>query len=413
MMDWLKKHDIILRVLCVLVAMMLWLYVVSSDNPEIETEFRGVKVTLLNKDQLLDDRSLTVLSGDNTSVSIRVKGRRDKIKQIGSSANISATADLSVITTAGKHQVLYNTVLPVDGVEIIGRTPTYITVETDKIVTTTVPVQATINGSAPAGYLYGNYKLSPANVVLEGPNQELSKIAAAHVTIDADGLTESGNWVLEYTLLDSNGEEVSVSNVTRSDKVIVVTLPVTKTKQVPLTVDLVSAPGINSLYASTRISPSSILVTGEDQALETFNQLTLGTVDLASVTPDTPFTLPITLPNGIQAIGAPENATVTVSFSGIATKDFVVTQFDVTRPNEGQTFTVENTSIAVQLRGHQSVLDLIDAGDITLVASFSSDQVAEDGSVSPGTYELPAEIRVSGGPEVAADTEYTLTVEVS
>ena len=34
MMEWIQKHDILTRVLSVLVAMMLWLYVVENNDED-------------------------------------------------------------------------------------------------------------------------------------------------------------------------------------------------------------------------------------------------------------------------------------------------------------------------------------------------------------------------------------------
>ena len=45
MMEWMRKHDILTRLLSLMVAMMLWLYVVENRNEDVEQVYKnGIRI---------------------------------------------------------------------------------------------------------------------------------------------------------------------------------------------------------------------------------------------------------------------------------------------------------------------------------------------------------------------------------
>ena len=229
MIQFFKKHDIVIKAVCVFIACFLWVYVVSTDSPDVEKDYKDVKITLQNQNKILDNYGLAIISGENDTIDIRVKGSRERISKIGSKSNILVTADVSNITNAGTHQIVYTVTLPVDGIEIVSRTPAYITVVTDKIVTMTVPIKVNITGKTPDGYSLGDYTTSPENITIEGPNTIISNIAAARVDIDAStaGTDKTASWTKEYVFIDKNDKQIASDDISANTKTVTVTSVVT------------------------------------------------------------------------------------------------------------------------------------------------------------------------------------------
>ena len=116
--------------LSLVVAMGLWLYVVTSVSPESDQIYSGIPVVFENETSLLD-RELMLVSGENATVSVRLYGKRANLNRLNAS-NIIVTVDLRAVTEPGKYELEYKVSYP-SGIT---------NVSLDKRVTPTVSVEA-------------------------------------------------------------------------------------------------------------------------------------------------------------------------------------------------------------------------------------------------------------------------------
>ena len=54
MMEWMRKHDILTRLLSLMAAIMLWLYVVESRNEDVVQTYKNIGVQIQGLDVLRD-----------------------------------------------------------------------------------------------------------------------------------------------------------------------------------------------------------------------------------------------------------------------------------------------------------------------------------------------------------------------
>lgn len=408
-MEWFKKHDVLIRILCLVTALLMWFYVVSTDSPEIEKEYKNINVTLQNRDKILNNYGMMVTSDDIT-VNVKIKGRREKVFQLGSADNILVTADVSPITAAGSHRLVYTVTLPVAGLEVTSKEPNYITVAADKKVSNAVPVKVEFAGTAPSGYVYGEYAASPHSIVVEGPDSEISQIASAAVKIDADGVSKTSSWTVPYTFENEDGQPLELSHVTGDVKNIMVTLPVTKTKKIAFEADVLSAPGVDKASASLTFSPAEILVTGEDSVIENLNKINLGTIDLDGIKSGDTVKFPVVLPNGVRAVENIDTVEVGVSLDSIETVQFIINDIRVNYTGDKYSAKPLTSELAVTLRGSKTELAKITPQNVYAIVTLSEQTAGK--RITAGKYTIPANIRVSGAQGVAAIGEYHVSVEV-
>jgi YbbR domain-containing protein len=77
----LLRKDITIRIISILFAVVLWFFVLDSDNP-IGTVVISVPLKVVNEDTL-SDRGILLKNKDFTkTVEVFVKGRKDKIKNL-------------------------------------------------------------------------------------------------------------------------------------------------------------------------------------------------------------------------------------------------------------------------------------------------------------------------------------------
>ena len=110
--------------LAAVVALALWVYVVTAVSPESEENYYNIPVTFENENVLLD-RDLMLVSGSNAVVSVRLYGNRSDLNRLNQT-NITVTVDLSGITEPGHYEREYRVTFPsgVTGVSIARRLTT-------------------------------------------------------------------------------------------------------------------------------------------------------------------------------------------------------------------------------------------------------------------------------------------------
>lgn len=399
MMEWIRKHDILTKVLSLFVAFLLWVYVIDANDPEESKTYKGIGIQILGTEELKDN-GLTILEGADTTVKLILTGKRSKLGAIEPD-KLTATVDVSSITTAGEYNLTYMAkVSGVDGVTI-KRDPNQITLKIDRIIKKSVPVKLEILGSPPEGYLLdSDYVLSPDAVDVQGPEKELENVSYAYASIDVSEMKQTSTVKLSYVLMDDNGLEVEMKNIVLPTPSISATLTVHKAGDVPLTIDLTPIPGVPESVVSYTIEPSNVRVKGTTDKLATVNSINVGSVSLINLIEQgqTEITLPLILPNGITSDDAPSEVKVLFDFSRLGDKTLTI---PAERFAAQEGFEYNTASLDVRVVGMDQVISTLTAEDITV--SFDSTGL-EDGE------HTVAAIVTCNAEDVAILGKYELTV---
>ena len=102
----MKRNKIISLLLSAVIAISLWVYVVTTVTPEDSQWIRNIPVTFTNEDGLFSDRNLTLTKGRNATVDLKVYGKRQDLLKLNNS-NITITVDLSDVLGPGSWPLRY------------------------------------------------------------------------------------------------------------------------------------------------------------------------------------------------------------------------------------------------------------------------------------------------------------------
>lgn len=75
------ESDLLLKIISVVFAFLLWMFVINTDNPVIKKTFSDVPVDMLNE-QVLDDLNQTYKIESGDTVSFTVKGKKDVVDRL-------------------------------------------------------------------------------------------------------------------------------------------------------------------------------------------------------------------------------------------------------------------------------------------------------------------------------------------
>lgn len=412
MMNFIEKHDVILKVLCVLISMLIWVYVIGIKNEDVSGVYKNIKVELQNEERILNDYGLIIVSGKDSTASVELSGKRADMISIDEGSDIRAVADVSVISSKGVHNILYNTILSSPEISIVGRSPQYITIKTDRIEYTEVPIDVIVSGTPAEGCFYGNALKAADTVTIYGASEEIDRVEYARGIVYAEGLSESSDFSAEYELYDINGNVVSSEFVYRQSNSLQVTLPVTRIVSCPVEVTIESARGLNGMNADVSVSPEYIDITGNEDALSGIRTINAGTVYLEDVDNEKDYTFSVVLPEGVINVDGINLVRVHVKLMGIVKSEVRTENIFVNYQSDLYDVELITKSISAKFRGHESVVGSVTGDDITVYADFSDEQF-KNGQIEEGFYTVAADVVIDESADVMLIGDYSVIVKVT
>lgn len=365
--------DITAKILAVLLALIIWLYAVSSDSPVFEDTFDSISISIINIPS-----GLSVITGDKSLVDVTVKGKRTDVRSLKSSS-IYVYVDASGVSQAGEYTLPLSVKLP-DGISLVSPTnPEAVTVYFDVTSSKQLPITVVPkNCPIPDGYTLKSTVLSGSDVTVRGPSGELAKIAKVEAVVEPGAVTSSVSITSSLTLYDEDGNEYTNPYVTLSVSEVTVRLELYTSKEVPLKVAYKYG-YYNDSNVKITLSPAAITVEGTAETLDKLDSITVTTIDETSILSDVSIVAPIDVPDGVTYTGA-ENATITIKHVSTVTRVIVCNSIQLINVPDGKSVTVNTESINVTLRGDDNeYFRYFEASDITVTVDLAGyDNISGD-----------------------------------
>lgn len=404
------KRKIVYALLATLVAVGLWLYVVTVVNPEWDDTFYNIPVVLENEEVLIE-RGLMLTSEDIPTVTLRLSGNRADMIKLNAS-NITLKADLSRIYSAGEQSLGYSIVYPGDvpsnAFQIISQTPQQITLSVSEWKSKEVDVKANPVGAVPEQYIAFKDKvtLDHEKIIVTGPSAVVDKIAMAKVTVDLNGQTATVSQHFDYVLCDEDGDPVDDSLIKTNVSQVLCTVKIQQWKDIELRLDVVAGGGLTREDCTISIDPLIIRVAGSAQQLKDLDYLLLGTVRLDELDEDFSKTYEITLLEGMTNLTELNEVEVTISIPKLPTKEIKVERIEPINVPDGMEVHFTATSKSITIRGPQEKLDAIKPENLKIQVDFSGAELGPN--VYPVTVIIDEEFADSVG--AMSSTEIAATV---
>lgn len=406
MKKWLEKYNILTKALAVLIAVVLWIYVVSVVDPMGERTISDIMPTYVGSEELLNTANLIVGNRDENLVDVRLSGTRQALAAIDE-ANVKVEVDISKTREAGTYEMAYKVNIPSNDVSVVYRNPDRLMVKIDKIVTATVPVKVVFEGNVAEGYMTGDITTVPGSLSVLGLAEEVNQISYAKVIIGKKDLNTSIHEQMEYTFYNAKDKALELDSIQTESSTVVVSFPVLKTKKVPLAVELVEGGGAKEKNVSYEISPKEITVAGDEKTIDSLNELTIGVVDLAKYSKDSKIPLKLTMPEGVQNLSGEVDAEVNLKFSGLTLKNITTNAIEIINIPSGYKIEPLTNSLPVLVRGSEDSVKNILSKSVRVVVDLSGTVLSQ------GQHTLTGYAKVDGVENVGAVGEYKVLVKVS
>ena len=373
---FLKKitENVSLKLLSLGFAVLLWIVVVSIDNPVMTLPFSPITVDVVNADIMESEGKAFELSDSSRSIGISVKAERSVLSEL-SRDDFVAVVDMENIE-GNRVPIEVKATRYADKIQSITPRQKYATVLVENLKSQQFKIQVVTTGEAPEGYAVGSSSLTTNVVRISGPESIVSTIDRAEVHVNVSNMTSEIHSIEKIILYDKNGSTVDASTLTFSITETEVTVDMWKTKEIAVRAGYTGNPAAGYAVSGTmKQSFSSVLVKGTDSALSEVSSISIPSnlLNIEGATGKVSKAINITgyLPAGLYLADSEENyeLVLTVNIEALQAKEIEVPASNISIVNvpEGLSASLSEsvTAVKVAVTGLATNLAEINAASIT------------------------------------------------
>lgn len=397
------KREHFFRLLGALVlALVVWVYVTNTRNPETQVPFENVTVEVQNLPAgfiLTDAEGIPLPALEKASVVVWAP----EAEHVGL-PDISVYVDLSGIAEDGTYE------LPVQAkiaraARTWSITPQRITVRVEPLRQELFPVLVILLGQPGLPYIVGAPQIDPSRAVVQGPASRLDLVDRVEAQADLAGRAISlENAPVAILAVDEGGN--AVAGVTVSPARAALSVPIslqgghTRVAVVPTTTGQLAA---GYYVRQIEVNPDMVTIfSGEPAVLATLHYMDTAPVDLSGRRADFSQTVALDLPPNVALVNSPAQVTVTVHLGTIVPELRLAIPVFVDGLAEGLQAAWMPQWLDVQVTGPLDSLEGLSLNDLRAVANLAGLDVGE--------YDLVLAFPAPAG--VVVTPTYTDTVHV-
>ena len=321
--------------LSIVLSFVLWLVIVTSQKTVIERPFSDIPVTVNLDNTFVSDNGMNII-GDisEQKFTVVVTGASYAVSSI-KSGDITVYASAASVDAPGEYnlEVVASKSNPLADYQIKSVTPSNVKITFDYIDTKEFAIKAKAEGvTAKEGLIAESAIVSGTEkdtVTISGPRTVINKIdsvvafAQVNKTLDVNETFDA-----DLILYDAEGKELSAENLTLSAEKVKLTVPISKTKTVPIVVDFTNVPnGFNKESISYTLDYSTVTVIGKPETVDKITNVTLSAIDLSSVSPTAnSYDVSPKLPEGVRLVENMQYVTVKLNIENYSQKIIAVSE---------------------------------------------------------------------------------------
>lgn len=393
-MDRLLEKDRYLRIFSVIVAIVLWIVVMSDMSGTAPNIIRDVSVELDNIPQ-----QTVVLQQEPLTISIKYSGsgRIDR-------SSVRAMVDLrNAQVGEGKYNI--DVSLP-SGFQLVETTPAQLSITLDSVATKQVPVAVNITGALGEDYATRPPVVQPTVVTIEGASTLVAKVARVVGDVDVTGATEGVSRSLPVRAVDAAGGEIRDLSI--QPAMVSVNVPIAKLppgKSVPVNAQLTGSPAPGFQTGVVRIEPATVKVRGDTAVIAAVDRVLTQSVDLAGARASFTRDVQLVVPTGAQLV---EPTVVRVSVE--------ILPLQTTRVFESVPLQVVDVGGGLRATAAPSVVRVTVSGPEASIGGLTVDKINAQVSAKDhgaGTYRFPVSVFLPPGYAVLEVLPVDVSVTVS
>lgn len=388
-----EKSEITLKVFAIVIALILWIFVMDKENPIDSWPERNVSVSFNNIESLTKNE-LIIMSPEEAKVTVEVSGRKlDRINNF-SSEDIKAEVDLSGYSEGQRKVPIRVTIAESSKLEITGWEPREILFDFEKIITKDKAVTIRTEGELAAGYVLGDISTKSEFIRLEGPRSWVNNVSDIVASVIITDRKEDIDVTRPIKLMDDQGN--SVVDVESKPSIIDVFIPVYKTATVPIEIDTKGELPENYEIGDMEINPKTITLKGKE-GIENLKVIQTKKIDINDFMENEDIIVELELPENVSLLNPDEEITASLKIEEAFTKTFeyILEEIEVRNLGPGLEIDYKDSPdiVEITLKGSQETIESLTEEDIQVYIDLN---MLRDGEhdIYIG-YNIPLDITVN------------------
>ncbi|MDH7485748.1 MAG: CdaR family protein [Anaerolineae bacterium] len=384
--------------LALVLALVVW--VVAEQENTQQVVIRGTQVIVQG---LEEGMALHAVTPDAVDINVLVSKDLWETWQASSETKLDAYVDVTGLGV-GQHRLAVEIVHRQPGVQLLSVTPAEVTVELERLVQRSVPVRAEVMDSPPLGYDWRTPEVTPAEVLVSGPEQYVDTVAVAIAEVYLRTARSTASYRRPLSLRDKQGQVVG-NVVDWTPRTVTVTVPIEQRpgyRDVPVRVRWQGRPARGYRISEVAVDPSIVTLFGSPAAIDTVPGYVETTpVNIEGASGNVVERLALIVPENVSVLGT-QSVVVSVGIMAIEESAWVERAPMIRGLGDGLHVELSPQAVDVLVAGPLPRLETLAPSDVQVVLDLTGLRV--------GTHTLEPMVIVPEG--IRAETLVPETIEV-
>ena len=283
------KNNSKIKIISLLSAMVLWMYVMAIVDPEETKLFENIPVTITNKNEL-NERDLVIYPEQELTTNIYVTGKLSNLKKV-TKDDINVYGQINN-PLEGNNEI-YLKVSTSQRVNYDFKNPVMI-VTLEKIISEDKSIKVDITGSGKNNVDNIMLQDNIDKVSISGPRSLVNKVKRVVGTVKVNGEINDFSQSIKLEPVDAKGKVVEGIELEKDSVNVNITLLTQKTVPITLKLSDNSESGVN--YT---MSQNTVTIKGKKDIVDSINDIETQPVKLSEILPGTSKDIYLQVPSGI------------------------------------------------------------------------------------------------------------------
>ena len=313
------KNNTKIKLISLLSALVLWLYVMTVEDPVETRTFSDIPVTITNM-SVLEERGLTIYPKEELLADISIRANLSSLRPINRD-NIYIYGRLDD-PKEGKNVVYLQANLP-ERVNKYDIKPNVITLDLEKVVNEKRSISVDVEGEPKINI--DNIETNKKTVDVSGPRTLVNKVTSIKATLDASDKYKDFSTKLKLVPVDANGD--AVKGVKLDDNFVVATVKFLQEKVVPVKLVFDDSVSNQSNLENYSINPKDITIEGKKEAIDNINGINTKPITASDLKSNNSIDVALDIPKDVKIKN--NISSIKLNINKNITSEFLISKSDI------------------------------------------------------------------------------------
>lgn len=398
-----KGQSLIVKVICLLLSLGLWLYISNVENPVRTYELKKIPVELINVGAVTDSK-FSIVKDQEFTVDLRLEGPSSEVIK-ANKEDFKIVADMSAYALkSGENTIPVQIQSYPENINIKNNGFLGIKVNLEDLIKKELTVTSKVNIGYKSNIYEKDKAITPAKVTISGGKSSVEKVTQAVISGEEKNVDKDTQSAYNIKFLDTSGNEITDVDADHNEAQLAIT--VINGKSVPINLKTTGNFQQGLYLDGTELSKNYINIVGNNEVLDNIKSIDTQPLDISALQEDSELNVKLNIPQGITVEDNQEDikAKIKIRKDQNVIKN-ISCNVNYINLNESLALDSSTQTVNVSLSGIQSALDKITADNINITMDLSN--VTDE-----GTFEYTPKVTLTSGENITVSSVENVKVVI-